>query len=92
MPAYILYYIPAAVFTGWGVFGVWKFPDWRTARYVKSPERQIWTISRLLNDDEWTVEGILLRRAYLKHVAIGLLLAAIAGLFVAVVSGRVSSR
>jgi hypothetical protein len=84
----ILYYVPVAVFVGWGLYGVQKLPDWRDARYVTAPERKVWSLVRLLRNSEWTAEGLDLRRAYLKHLGIGMLLTLVTGMLVASLVAR----
>ena len=76
MPAFAIYYLPMVVFALWSLYGAWKFRGWRSLRYVVRPENGLWTLWRILNNSEWTPEGLKLRAAYLRHIAIGVIFAA----------------
>jgi hypothetical protein len=70
-----MYYLPAMVFFAWGLYGWLKLPEWRDPRYVRHPERRIWGFWHVFDNREWTEDGLRLRRAYLRHVLTGLVLA-----------------
>jgi hypothetical protein len=69
-----MYFIAVVVFGLWTVYATRQWKDWKTARYVTHPERRVWGPLRFFDDSEWTAEGLRLRRAYLRDIAIGLLL------------------
>ena len=61
----IVLYILAAAYV---VYGMVRFPPWRfhSPRLVTRPDRLFWTVGRLLDEREWTEEGLPFRRAFLR--------------------------
>jgi hypothetical protein len=74
-PSLTMYYLPAIVFLAWALYAKVKLPDWRDARYVRNPARRVWGFWDIFDNREWTDEGLRLRRAYLRHILTGAVLA-----------------
>ncbi len=85
MPEYIIYYAPVAIFMLWALYSSRKLPSWRDTRFVRHPERNLWTIARVLNKHEWTEDGLKLRGRYIRHIFAGLAFAGLAALIVSLV-------
>lgn len=75
-----MYYLPAIVFLAWALYGKLRLPEWRDARYVRHPERRVWAFWHVFDSREWTEEGLRLRRAYLRHLLTGVVLAGLTAL------------
>jgi hypothetical protein len=63
------------VFVACGTLVFSLLPNWRSARYVKKPDRGVWGFWHILDDSEWTQEGLELRRRYLVGIGVSLLVA-----------------
>jgi hypothetical protein len=62
------------VFGLWGLYSYRRLGDPNAPRNLRDPQRRIWTLSHLLGDSRWTDEGRVVRRRWLFHLAIGVLL------------------
>ena len=61
---------PAAVALLWWLL-VWRrVPHWNHERYVRHPERALWSVWRFLDRNEWTEEGLRVRRRHLLNLAV----------------------
>lgn len=78
----IVYYIPVIVFGLWMVYGAVRYGDPRAPGNLKHPERALWSPSRYYDDNEWTTEGLRVRRAWTRHTFVGALLGLLAILVV----------
>jgi hypothetical protein len=67
------FYIPAGMLVIWGLYGALTLPRWHDPRYVRRPQRRLWGPWHFLHEGEWTVEGQAVRRAYLRHFGIAVL-------------------
>lgn len=81
-----MYYLPPLVFLGWALYCRLKLPDWRNVRYVRKSQRRVWGFWHILDDDEWTEEGLRLRRSYFVHAFVGIAVAALTVLIVSFLS------
>ena len=71
----ILYLAPATVALLWWLL-VWRrVPHWQDPRFIRHPERPLWSVWRFLNSREWTEEGLRIRRRHLIHLAVTTILA-----------------
>ena len=76
-------YLALTALAGASLYGVLNFrgADLRSPNYVARPERRVWLLLRLINDDEWTAQGLAYRRRlirwWLVTVALVLFLAAV---------------
>ncbi len=57
-------YLVLAALAGASLYGVLNFrgADLRSPNYVTRPERRLWSLFRLVNDEEWTPQGLVYRR------------------------------
>ena len=68
-------YLPLILFGAWGIYLAVTLPHWRDARYVRNPKRLFWGFWHFLDDNEWTAEGLQLRRRYFRGMGIALVVA-----------------
>ena len=76
-------YLALTALAGASLYGVLKFrgADLTSPNYVTRPERRLWSLLRLVNDEEWTPQGLVYRRRLIRWwgvtVALILFLAAV---------------
>lgn len=68
-------YIAVVLFAAWGLYMAVRLPHWHDPKYVRRPERRMWAFWQFLDDDEWTEEGRILRRRYVRSMGVALLVA-----------------
>ena len=71
------FYIPAALLLASGLYGIFRLPRWHDPRYVRLPERRLWGFWHFLSDEEWTQEGLELRRRYFRYFYVAIALAVV---------------
>jgi hypothetical protein len=81
------FYIPAAMLLIWGIYGALTLPHWHDPRYVRKPERVFWGAWHFLAEREWTDEGQIVRRAYLRYMGVAILIA-----LLGIIIGRIVER
>ena len=78
-------YLLFGVLILWGIVGLATLPRWYDPRFVRYPERQMWSFWRYFNDEEWTEEGLAVRARYVRFYGIALLIMVI-GIVVVVIA------
>ena len=65
-------YIPLVIAVGCVIYGIVAFPGrhLRSARYVTEPQRLWWSLPRLLDSAQWTLEGLTYRRRFFAWLLI----------------------
>jgi hypothetical protein len=69
-----MFFIPVALVVAWGLYGVWSLPRWTDPRYLRNPTKAPWSAWTFFSDKKWTEEGLQLRRAYVRHWLIGIVI------------------
>ena len=67
--------LPPLVFGLWALYSHRRLGDLNNPRNLRDPARRIWAPWHLVGDARWTDEGRAVRRRWLLHIAIGILLA-----------------
>ena len=63
------------LFGACAVISAVRLPRWHDPKYVRHPERRVWGFWRFLDNNEWTEEGRILRRRYVRSLGVAILVA-----------------